>query len=284
MKVNSHLLEQQIRAWLDEDIGFGDITTLATVPEELEGKGILYVKQSGVIAGLEIAEKVFKALDPMIHYAQKVSDGDYVEKGTVIAEVEGKVQSILTGERLALNLLQHLSGIATMTHRYVEEARKGNDRVRVVDTRKTTPGLRMLEKYAVVVGGGHNHRLGLFDAILIKDNHIKAAGGIQQAILQARAQIPHTTKIEVEVETLEQLEEALAVNPDIIMLDNMDLATMEEAVKRVNGKAIVEASGGVNLQTIASIARTGVDIISVGSLTHSVTALDISLDLNQRKR
>lgn len=284
MKVNSHLLEQQIRTWLDEDIGFGDITTLATVPEDLEGKGILYVKQSGVIAGLEIAEKVFKILDPELHYHQKVSDGDYAEKGTVIAEVEGKVQSILTGERLALNLLQHLSGIATMTHRFVAEARKGNDKVRVVDTRKTTPGLRMLEKYAVVVGGGYNHRLGLFDAVLIKDNHIKAAGGIQQAILQARAKLPHTTKIEVEVETLEQLEEALAVKPDIIMLDNMDLATMEEAVKQVNGQAIVEASGGVNLHNIAAIARTGVDIISVGSLTHSVTALDISLDLNQRKR
>lgn len=284
MKINSHLLNQQIRGWLDEDIGFGDITTLATVPEDLEGKGILYVKESGVIAGLEVAERVFQILDPSLHYHQKVADGEYVEKGTVIAEVEGKVQSILTGERLALNLLQHLSGIATMTYRFVEEARKGSDKVRVVDTRKTTPGLRMLEKYAVVVGGGHNHRLGLFDAVLIKDNHIKGAGGIQQAILQARQSVPHTTKIEIEVESLEQLEEALAVKPDIIMLDNMDLATMEEAVRRVDGAAIVEASGGVNLQTIASIARTGVDIISVGSITHSVTALDISLDLNQRKR
>lgn len=284
MKINSHLLNQQIRGWLDEDIGFGDITTLATVPEDLEGKGILYVKESGVIAGLEVAERVFQILDPSLHYHQKVADGEYVEKGTVIAEVEGKVQSILTGERLALNLLQHLSGIATITHRFVEEARKGSDKVRVVDTRKTTPGLRMLEKYAVVVGGGHNHRLGLFDAVLIKDNHIKGAGGIQQAILQARQSVPHTTKIEIEVESLEQLEEALAVKPDIIMLDNMDLATMEEAVRRVDGAAIVEASGGVNLQTIASIARTGVDIISVGSITHSVTALDISLDLNQRKR
>lgn len=284
MKMNSHLLDQQIRGWLDEDIGFGDVTTLATVSEKLEGKGLLYVKESGVIAGLEVAERVFRMLDQTLHYHQKVSDGEYVEKGTVIAKVEGKVQSILTGERLALNLLQHLSGIATMTYGFVQEARKGNEKVRVVDTRKTTPGLRMLEKYAVVVGGGHNHRLGLFDAVLIKDNHIKGAGGIQQAILQARANIPHTTKIEVEVETLDELEEALSMKPDIIMLDNMDSPTMEEAVRRVNGSAIVEASGGVNLQTIASIAQTGVDIISVGSLTHSVTALDISLDLNQRKR
>jgi nicotinate-nucleotide pyrophosphorylase (carboxylating) len=284
MKMNSHLLDQQIQGWLDEDIGFGDVTTLATVPENVEGKGILYVKESGVIAGLEVAERVFRMLDPTLHYHQKASDGGYLEKGTVIAEVEGKVQSILTGERLALNLLQHLSGIATMTRRFVDEARKGSEKVRVVDTRKTTPGLRMLEKYAVVVGGGHNHRLGLFDAVLIKDNHIKGAGGVKEAILQARANVPHTTKIEVEVETLEQLEEALAVKPDIIMLDNMDLTTMKEAVQSVNGAAMIEASGGVNLQTIASIASTGVDIISVGSLTHSVTALDISLDLNQRKR
>lgn len=284
MKMNNHLLNKQIREWLDEDIGFGDITSLATIPEEAEGKGILYVKQTGVIAGLEVAEQVFKTLDPTLHYHQRASDGDYVEKGTVIAEVEGKVRSILSGERLALNLLQHLSGISTMTRTFVEEARKGSEQVRVVDTRKTTPGLRMLEKYAVVVGGGHNHRLGLFDAVLIKDNHIKGAGGIKEAVLKARAGIPHTMRIEVEVENFAQLEEALEVNPDIIMLDNMDLAEMEEAVKMVNGKALVEASGGVNLQTIASIARTGVDVISIGSLTHSVTALDISLDLNQRKR
>ena len=284
MKMNNHLLDKQIKEWLDEDIGFGDVTSIATVPEEIDGKGILYVKDSGIIAGLDVAERVFKILDPSLHFHHRVSDGNYVEKGTVIAEVIGHVRSILSGERLALNLMQHLSGIATMTDRFVKEARKGSEHVRVVDTRKTTPGLRMLEKYAVVVGGGHNHRLGLFDAVLIKDNHIKGAGGIKEAVLKARADIPHTMRIEVEVENLQQLEEALEVKPDIIMLDNMDLTTMEEAVKQVNGVALLEASGGVNLQTIASIAQTGVDIISVGSLTHSVTALDISLDLNQRKR
>lgn len=284
MKMNNHMLDKQIKEWLDEDIGFGDVTSLTTVPEEVDGKGILYVKESGIIAGLDVAERVFKILDPSLHFHHRVSDGNYVEKGTVIAEVIGYVRSILSGERLALNLLQHLSGIATKTDQFVKEARKGSEHVRVVDTRKTTPGLRMLEKYAVVVGGGHNHRLGLFDAVLIKDNHIKGAGGIKEAVLKARAGVPHTMRIEVEVENLQQLEEALEVKPDIIMLDNMDLSTMEEAVKRVNGMALLEASGGVNLKTIAPIAQTGVDIISIGSLTHSVTALDISLDLNQRKR
>jgi len=284
MKMNERLLDQQIEMWLQEDIGFGDVTGLSTVPEELEGTGILYAKQDGVIAGLDVAKRVFSFVDSGLVFSPKVEEGAFVEKGTVIAQVDGRVQSVLAGERLALNLLQRLSGIATMTRKYVEKARAVSEKVRIVDTRKTTPGLRMLEKYAVTVGGGHNHRLGLFDAVMIKDNHIKAAGGISEAVSRARAAIPHTMRIEVEVETLEQLEQAIACAPDIIMLDNMEPETMEEAVKRVNGRIILEASGGINLDTIERIAATGVDVISVGSLTHSVSALDISLDLNERKR
>ncbi|ERI08748.1 nicotinate-nucleotide diphosphorylase [Aneurinibacillus aneurinilyticus ATCC 12856] len=284
MKINEQLLERQIEAWLQEDIGFGDVTSLSTVSENLEGIGILYAKQSGVIAGLTVAERVFSFVDAELVFSPKVAEGAFVERGAVIAQVEGRVRSVLGGERLALNLLQRLSGIATMTSRYVEKVRRVSEKVRIVDTRKTTPGLRMLEKYAVTIGGGHNHRLGLFDAVMIKDNHIKAAGGIHEAISHARAAIPHTMRVEVEVETLAQLEEAIAAKPDIIMLDNMDTKTMTEAVRRVAGRMIVEASGGVNLDTVEEIAATGVDVISVGSLTHSVTALDISLDLNERKR
>lgn len=284
MKMNEKLLNQQIEIWLQEDIGFGDITSQATIPEDSVGTGILYTKQAGVIAGLDVAARVFATLDPELTFIAKVEEGTYVEKGTVIAEVEGSTQSVLSGERLALNLLQRMSGIATETHKYVQEARTTSSHVRIVDTRKTTPGLRMLEKYAVVVGGGHNHRIGLFDAVMIKDNHIKGAGGITAAVQRARAAISHTMRIEVEVESLEQLEEAIAAKPDIIMLDNMDNETMAEAVRRVGGRMIVEASGGVNLSTVAGIAATGVDVISVGSLTHSVSALDISLDLNERKR
>lgn len=284
MKMNEKLLDQQIEMWLAEDIGFGDITSQATIPQDSVGIGILYTKQAGVIAGLDVATHVFANLDSSLTFTKKVEDGTYVEKGVVIAEVEGSTQSILSGERLALNLLQRLSGIATETHAYVQKARTTSEHVRIVDTRKTTPGLRMLEKYAVVVGGGHNHRIGLFDAVMIKDNHIKGAGGITAAVQRARAAISHTMRIEVEVETLEQLEEAIAAKPDIIMLDNMDNETMAEAVRRVDGRMVVEASGGVNLDTVAGIAATGVDVISVGSLTHSVSALDISLDLNERKR
>lgn len=284
MKINEQLLNRQIETWLQEDIGFGDVTSLSTVPENLEGIGILYAKQSGVIAGLTVAERVFSFVDAELVFSPKVAEGAFVEKGAVIAQVEGRVRSVLGGERLALNLLQRLSGIATMTSKYVEKVRKVSEKVRIVDTRKTTPGLRMLEKYAVTVGGGHNHRLGLFDAVMIKDNHIKAAGGIHEAVSHARAAIPHTMRVEVEVETLTQLEEAISAKPDIIMLDNMDTKTMTEAVCRVDGRMIVEASGGVSLNTVEEIAATGVDVISVGSLTHSVTALDISLDLNKRKR
>jgi nicotinate-nucleotide pyrophosphorylase (carboxylating) len=284
MMINQEKVMRQIQEWLEEDIGYGDISVQATVPHFATAKGIMYAKASGVVAGLDVARLVFKGLDSSLTFRSLVTDGDVIEKGTELAEIEGKAQSILSAERLALNLLQRLSGIASATREYVQRAHEVNPNVRVVDTRKTTPGLRILEKFAVRVGGGHNHRFGLSDAVMIKDNHIKASGGINQAVVAARQFIPHTTKIEVEVESLEQLKEAIEAKADIIMLDNMSIKEMSEAVRLVDGQAIVEASGGVNLETIASIAGTGVDIISVGALTHSVKALDISLDLNQRKR
>jgi len=279
---NKRELQRKIEEWLQEDIGFGDITTMSTIPEDEQGTGILYAKEAGIIAGLPVAAQVFAAVDEALVFTAKVAEGERVEKGQQIAEVEGSVRSILIGERLALNLLQRLSGIATRTNQYVQAIT--GTKARVVDTRKTTPGLRFLEKYAVRIGGGHNHRYALYDAVMIKDNHIKGAGGIKQAVEAARAAIPHTMKIEVETESLEQVKEALEAGADIIMLDNMDPERMKEAVKLIAGRAVVEASGGVTLETIRTIAETGVDVISVGALTHSVKALDISLDLNQRKR
>ncbi|RNB56233.1 carboxylating nicotinate-nucleotide diphosphorylase [Brevibacillus gelatini] len=279
---NKRELERKIEEWLQEDIGFGDVTTLSTIPESEQGTGILYAKEAGVIAGLPIARQVFATVDPDLVFTAKVEEGQRVEVGQELAEVSGSVRSILSGERLALNLMQRLSGIATKTSEYV--AAVAGTKARVVDTRKTTPGLRFLEKYAVRVGGGHNHRFALYDAVMIKDNHIKGAGGIAQAVAAARAAIPHTMTVEVEAESLEQVREALEAGADIIMLDNMSLETMREAVALIDGRAVVEASGGVSLETIGNIAKTGVDVISVGALTHSVKAFDISLDLNTRKR
>ncbi|WP_438448976.1 carboxylating nicotinate-nucleotide diphosphorylase [Gorillibacterium sp. sgz5001074] len=282
--LNLQKLENQIRLWLEEDIGTGDITTMTTVPLDQESKGILHVKEGGIVAGIPVAAAVFRVVDPELEFRPMVADGDRVEKGTVLAEVHGNTRSILLGERLALNLMQRLSGIATRTRQYVD-ALEGLP-ARLVDTRKTTPGHRMLEKYAVRVGGGHNHRFGLYDAVMIKDNHIKGAGGIPQAVAAARSQIPHTMKIEVEVENFNQLQQALEAGADIIMLDNMKPADMKEAVRFMKEKSphiLIEASGSVTLETIKSIAETGVDVISVGRLTYSVHALDISLDLNERK-
>ncbi|EJL47951.1 nicotinate-nucleotide diphosphorylase (carboxylating) [Brevibacillus agri] len=279
---NKRELERKIEEWLQEDLGFGDVTTLSTIPESEQGTGILYAKEAGVVAGLPIARQVFATVDPALVFTAKVEEGQRVEVGQELAEVRGSVRSILSGERLALNLMQRLSGIATKTSEYV--AAVAGTKARVVDTRKTTPGLRFLEKYAVRVGGGHNHRFALYDAVMIKDNHIKGAGGIAQAVASARAAIPHTMTVEVEAESLDQVREALEAGADIIMLDNMSLETMREAVALIDGRAVVEASGGVNLETIGNIAKTGVDVISVGALTHSVKAFDISLDLNTRKR
>jgi nicotinate-nucleotide pyrophosphorylase (carboxylating) len=281
---NAAPIRKSIKLWLEEDLGGGDITTMSTIPEDQQARGIIHVKEDGIAAGLPIAAAVFAEIDAALHFEPKVSDGTSVKKGDILAIVEGSTRSILFGERLALNLMQRLSGIATRTREYVE-ALEGLP-TRLVDTRKTTPGHRMLEKYAVRVGGGHNHRFGLYDAVMIKDNHIKGAGGIAQAIQAARAQIPHTMKIEVEVESCEQLDQALDAGPDIIMLDNMKPSAMKEAVAIIKAKSphiVVEGSGSVTLQTIKSMAESGVDVISVGRLTYSVASLDISLDLNERK-
>ncbi|WP_429313476.1 carboxylating nicotinate-nucleotide diphosphorylase [Paenibacillus mucilaginosus] len=277
-------LEQSLRLWLEEDIGMGDVTTMTTISADSTAKGIIHVKDAGIVAGLPVAQAVFAMVDPLLRFEAKAAEGQQVEYGTVLAEVTGSTRSILLGERLALNLLQRMSGIATRTRQYVD--RLEGLPTRLVDTRKTTPGHRMLEKYAVRVGGGYNHRFGLYDAVMIKDNHIKGAGGIAKAIQAARAQIPHTMKIEVEVENFEQLEEALGARPDIVMLDNMSTEQMKQAVQRMKQEAphiMIEASGSVTLDTLRGIAETGVDVISVGRLTYSVQALDISLDLNEQK-
>lgn len=277
-------LVDSIRQWLREDVGSGDITAAVTVPAGHQSKGIIHAKEDGIAAGMPVAALVFETVDSSLSFKALAKDGDEVSKGTVLAEVEGSTHSILTGERLALNLLQRLSGIATRTRKYVD-ALQGLP-VRLVDTRKTTPGHRMLEKYAVRVGGGSNHRFGLYDAVMIKDNHIKGAGGIVPAVQRARAAIPHTMTIEVETENLEQVDEALSAGADIIMLDNMAPELMKEAVRRIKARAphvTVEASGNVSLQTIHGIAECGVDVISVGRLTYSFDSLDISLDLNEKK-
>ncbi|HEY8499794.1 MAG TPA: carboxylating nicotinate-nucleotide diphosphorylase [Clostridia bacterium] len=258
-----------------EDMPFGDITTDYIVPGDAYSKAYMITKQEGVIAGIDVCIEAFKMLDPDVKISTLVNDGDFVEAGTRILEIEGKSRALLKAERTALNLLQRLSGIATITRLYVEKIIGYN--AKVTDTRKTTPGLRALEKYAVRKGGGYNHRLSLSDAVLIKDNHIKAAGGIKKAVEAAREHITHTAKIEVETETLDQVREALESGADIIMLDNMQPEIMEQAVKMINHRAITEASGNITLDNIQKIAAAGVDIISVGALTHSVKALDISM-------
>lgn len=260
---------------LKEDMSLGDITTDGLIDDKAISNARLIAKQSGIIAGMDVAERVFKLLDTSVNFERKVEDGVYVENGAIIAEIEGSTKVLLKGERTALNFLQRLSGIATTTNEYAKIV--ADLPVKIVDTRKTTPGLRFLEKYAVKTGGGYNHRFSLSDGVLIKDNHIKAAGGVKKAIEAIRNNVPHTIKIEIETETFEQVEEALEAKADIIMLDNMSLSEMARCVQRIDKKAIVEASGNVNMETVRSIAATGVDIISVGSLTHSVKAFDISM-------
>jgi len=260
-----------------EDIGTGDITTEYIIPSNLKAKGIIKTSEEGVVAGLDIACLVFKKLDSEINFQSKIKDGEKILPEEILAEITGSAQTILKGERVALNFLQRMSGIATITSKFCQEVK--DFPVRIVDTRKTTPGLRILEKYAVRMGGGYNHRFGLYDAVLIKDNHIAVAGGIRSALNSVRKQISHTAKIEVEVENLYQLQEALKMKADIIMLDNMDLETMKKAVKMAKGKASIEASGGITLEKVREIAQTGVDLISVGALTHSVKALNISMEI-----
>lgn len=281
MKFKNFNLDLWIQNWLAEDVGSGDITTDNIVPEGAVTKAYIHAKQAGILAGVDIAGHVFNVLNPAVKFTALKADGDWLEKKTVIAELAGDARAILTGERLALNLLQHLSAIATKTKALNDLVK--DYPVRLVDTRKTTPGLRLLEKYAVTVGGGYNHRLGLYDAVLIKDNHIKVAGGVKQAVLTVKAKVSHTVKIEIEVEDIAGVKEAIAAKADIIMLDNMTNEMMKEAVQLIGGRAVVEASGGIDESTIAGIAATGVDIISVGALTHSVAALDISMDIGAIK-
>ena len=271
------LIDKIIEQALLEDIGTGDITTESIIPSNLKAKGIIKTSEEGVVAGLDIACLVFQKLDSEIIFQEKTKDGTKVARGKELAEITGSARTILKGERVALNFLQRMSGIATITSKFCQEVK--DFPVRIVDTRKTTPGLRILEKYAVHMGGGYNHRFGLYDAVLIKDNHIAVAGGIKSAVNSVRKQISHTVKIEVEVENLSQLQEALKVQVDIIMLDNMDLETMKEAVKMVKGKALIEASGEITLEKVRKIAQTGVDLISIGALTHSVKSLDISMEI-----
>lgn len=268
---------------LAEDIGPGDITTLSTVPEDTSAGGEMIAKEPGVISGIDAAAWVFERIEPGVSFVPRVKNGARVAVGDVIAELNGNAHALLAGERLALNLLQRLSGVATLTARFVE-AVTGTG-ASIVDTRKTTPGLRALEKAAVRDGGGRNHRLGLSDGVLIKDNHLAAIGGpdrITRAIKQAKARAPHTAKIEVEVTNLAETLEAAEAGADIILLDNMSVAEMTEAVTIVARRAQVEASGGVQLDTVRAIAEAGVDLISVGALTHSAPALDISLKFSIR--
>jgi len=269
--------EPLVRDALLEDIGPGDVTTMLCVPAGTRATATVLAKEAGTIAGLAVGELAFKLLDPNAHWEALVEDGAKVGAGrTPIARVSGDARALLTAERVALNFMQRLSGIATVTARYA--ALTAGTHARIADTRKTTPGLRALEKYAVRTGGGFNHRLGLYDAVLIKDNHIKAAGGIANAVAAAKAHIPHTMKIEVEAATLDMVEEALAVGADIILLDNMDTETMRRAVALIGGRAISEASGNLTEARIAEVAATGVGILSIGALTHSAPSLDISLD------
>jgi nicotinate-nucleotide pyrophosphorylase (carboxylating) len=280
MTLDTHVIERAVRLALEEDIGFGDITTNSIVPQDKPGHGTLWAKEPGTVAGLDVAEMAFKLVDPTLTITRNVEEGDNVANGQVLMEVSGSARSILTAERVSLNFLQRLSGIATRTAKFVELVRYYN--AKIVDTRKTTPGLRALEKYAVVVGGGRNHRFGLFDAVLVKDNHIEIAGGVKQAVMAARQHMPHTMRVEVEVENLEMIDEALEVKADIIMLDNMTPEQMREAIEKIAGRALIEASGGVTEETIVDIAKTGVDYISIGALTHSIKSLDISLDIEAK--
>ena len=262
---------------LHEDIGTGDITTLITVPADLPSRGAFVASEGGIVAGLPVVAEVYRQLDSSLELTFMVADGDPVSAGAKLCEVRGSGQSILIGERVALNFLQRLSGIATRTARFVRLV--AGSKARIVDTRKTTPGLRALEKYAVRVGGGLNHRLGLYDAVLIKDNHIAACGSLTAAVEAAFAQAPHTMTVTVECDTLDQVDEAVAAGADIVLLDNMTPDLLAQAVSRVGGQAATEASGGITEENVAAVAHAGVDIISVGALTHSVTALDISLEL-----
>lgn len=271
------ILEPLVRAALAEDLGRGrDITSDSVIPPEAKARVVMAARQEGVIAGLDVAETAFRLVDPALAIKRLKPEGAEVKIGDEIMEIEGRARSILMAERVALNFVGHMSGIATLAQRMVRAA--GNHKAKICSTRKTTPGLRALEVYAVEAGGGRRHRLGLDDAILIKDNHIAIAGGITAALTRAKQQAGHMVKIEIEVDTLEQLREVLAEGADAVLLDNMSLDDMTAAIKLINGRAIAEASGGVTLERIPQIAATGVDMISSGALTHSASNFDVGLD------
>lgn len=271
------LIQPVVAAALAEDLGrAGDVTAQACIDADAQLSAVFAVRQAGVVAGLACARMAVLSLDPNARFEVAVADGVHVGPGTVLARVDSNARALLSAERTALNLLGRLSGVATLTATYVEAVQ--GTKARIADTRKTTPGLRHLEKYAVRCGGGLNHRFGLDDAILIKDNHVAACGGVGQALARARAAAGHLMKIEVEVDSLDQFREALPYGPDVIMLDNFSLPDLQAAVALAAGEVVLEASGGVNLQTVRAIAETGVDVISVGALTHSVSVLDIGLD------
>ena len=277
-------MEKQIRniieAALAEDIGTGDITTQATVSRKKKGRAQAIAKDDFVIAGIDVFAETFQLLDKSIKVKKLMNDGCRAKKGDVIAEVSGSLSNILQAERVALNLFQRMSGIATLTAKYVEAVH--GTKAKIFDTRKTLPGLRILDKMAVRIGGGCNHRTGLYDGVLIKDNHIEAAGGITSAVKAQRKRLPHTLKIEVETKNMKEVKEALKCSVDIIMLYNMSVPAMKKAVDFVAGRALLEASGNVSLQRVSEIAATGVDLISIGELTHSVRAADISLKIKAK--
>jgi len=272
-----YLINKIISLAIEEDVESGDITTNALVPDSTKAVAELTAKADGVISGLEVAGMVFEKFDDHIKWTPLVSEGDQVSKGDKIARVEGSYRALLTGERTALNILQRMSGIATATSLYVKEL--AGTKTQLLDTRKTAPGMRILDKMAVKAGGGTNHRMGLYDMALIKDNHIKIAGGITNAVVQVRASAFPGMKIEVEVSNLEETREAIDAGADIIMLDNMSTSQMAEAVRLINNRAATEASGNMSISRLSEVATTGVDFISVGALTHSVTALDISMNI-----
>lgn len=273
--IPEYMVHRLICCALEEDVGAGDVTTAAALTGQESGTARAVAKADMVLAGIDVFRQTFLLLDPEIQFTHCLEDGCAIKRGEILAEISGKLASILTAERTALNFLQRMSGIATMTRQYVVAV--SGTPTRILDTRKTVPGLRILDKYAVKVGGAQNHRFALYDGVLIKDNHITAAGGVTPAIQRARQKISHTLKIEVEVKNIGEVREALAAGADAVMLDNMTLEAMSEAVRLIGGRIPVEASGNVTLANVRQIAETGVDYISVGALTHSVAAADISL-------
>ena len=277
LSIPNFQLNQFIEAALAEDIRSGDITTNALIPANAHAVALMRFRESGIVCGIQAAKSTFQSLDSQIDLKVLFEDGAAVSAGEVALKIRGNARAILTAERVSLNIVQHLSGIASATAQYVKGT--AGTKARIVDTRKTTPGLRLLEKYAVRCGGGYNHRYALDDMILIKDNHIALCGAIKNAVDKARENVGHSVKIEVECDTLDQVREALQAGAELILLDNMPPATLLEAMDIVNGKAFCEASGGINVETVRGVAQSGVDIISVGALTHSVRALDVGLDV-----